>query len=48
LDQAQVRFVFDDGSIMFARDIEPLRFEINDGKVHSVIFDEIKDSPEPT
>ena len=47
MDQVQVYFVFDDGSIMFAWDMEPCRFEMQDGKVRAVIFDEIKDSPEP-
>jgi hypothetical protein len=48
MDQVQVYLIFDDGSVMFAWDMEPCRFEMHDGKVRAVIFDEIKDSPEPT
>ena len=47
VDQVQVYFVFDDGSIMFAWDMEACKFELQDGKVRAVIFDEIEDSPEP-
>jgi hypothetical protein len=47
MPQVQVYFVFDDGSILSELDRQPCTFEMHDGKVRAVIFDEIKDSPEP-
>jgi hypothetical protein len=47
LEQVQVYFVFDDGSVLSELDRQPCRLEMRDGRVRSVLFDEIKESPEP-
>jgi hypothetical protein len=40
LDQAQVYFVFDDGSVLNEWDVEPCTFEMIDGKVRAVLFED--------
>jgi hypothetical protein len=47
MSEVNVYFVFGDGSILSETDNQPCTFEMHDGKVRAVIFDEIKDSPEP-
>lgn len=45
-EKVQVYFVFDDGSILDARDGEPCTFEMRDGKVHAVVFEDNVSAPE--
>ncbi len=46
-DTAQTYFVFDDGSVLNAWDGEPCTFEMCDGKVHAVVFEDDAYVPEP-
>jgi hypothetical protein len=38
--EAQAYFVFDDGSVLDAWDGEPCTFEMGNGKVHAVVFED--------
>jgi hypothetical protein len=40
MEQAQVYLVFDDGSVFSEWDREPCRFEMQDGRVHAVVFED--------
>ena len=40
MEQVQVYLVFDDGSVLSEWDREPCRFEMQDGRVHAVVFED--------